>query len=179
MHTLISRSTIVATVGALALSAPAAARPGSHSFQRTYPIASHLCAQVAAGHAPKRLRGDEAQVNQACAALQGSYSQAVTAALAAQAAFRSGAVTIHTQANQACRAARAAHNPAACRAARAQAQVQLQALRQTRRGAFAQYHASIEAARRAFWATIHSLRGGAGIAPDQPQPNSPVPTGGQ
>jgi hypothetical protein len=179
MPNLISRSALIAALGALILSAPAAARPGSRSFQRTYPIASRLCAQVAAGHAPKRLRGDEAQVNQACTTLQGSYAQAVTTVLAAEAAFRSGATSVRTQASQSCRAARAAHDSAACRAARAQAQAQLLALRQTQRGAFAQYHASIEAARRAFWATIHSLRGGAGIAPDHPQPNSPVPTGGQ
>ena len=179
MKSVISRGALAALAGTAVLAVPAAAAPHARNFQRTFPVASKLCARVAAGHAPKRLKGSEAQVNQACTTLENAYSQAVTTVLGAQATFRSSALTVQSQRRQACRQARIAHDPAACQNAKAQANSQMTALRQARRAAFAQYHAAIEAARQAFWNTIHALRGGAGIAPDKPQPNSPVPTGGQ
>jgi len=179
MPKLISRGGLVALLGTAVLAAAALAAPHARDFQRTFPIASRLCARVAAGHAPRRLRGQEAQVNQACATLESAYSQSVTAVLGAQATFRSSALTVQSQRRQTCRQARISHDPAACQNADAQTRSQMAALRQARRAALRQYHASIEAARQAFWKTIHSLKGGAGIAPDRPAPSSPVPTGGQ
>ena len=179
MHTVISRSALTALLGTALLAAPASAAPHARDFQRTFPVASKLCARVAAGHTPKRLHGQETQVDQACTTLENAYSQAVTAVLSAGATFRSSQLTVQSQRRQACRQARIAHDPAACQAAKVQAQNQMAALRHTRHNAFLQYHAAIEAARQAFWNTIHSLKGGAGIAPDRPAPNSPVPTGGQ
>jgi len=167
------------TLASLALSAPAGARPGNRTFQHTYPIASRLCARTAAGHAPKRLQGQEAQVAQDCTTLETAYSQAVSAALQAQATFRAGRLSANAQLRQSCRQAHISHDRSVCQAARAQHRAQMMSLRQARRSAFASYHAAIESARQAFWSAIHALRGGADIAPDQPQPNAPVPGSGQ
>ena len=64
-----------ATLGVAAPAASAHVRP--HSYWRTYPVASSLCARVAAGHAPKRLAADVPQITAACTTLGNSYAQAV------------------------------------------------------------------------------------------------------
>lgn len=161
----------------LAVPAAAGARPGHRSFNATFPVASSLCAKVAAGHAPARLAGSVAQVTAACATLNTSFTKAQT--------DHAAAVTPLTQQASAAVAARRAachttpHDAAACQAARVQARARLTSLRAQIRGAARTYHATVEAARKTFWSTVHALRGGATLPADHkvgPGPVTAVPS---
>jgi hypothetical protein len=161
----------------LALPAAAGARPGHRSFNATFPVASSLCAKVAAGHAPQRLAGSVAQVTAACSALNASFTKA-------QADYATTVTPLTQQASAAVAARRAAchttpHDAAACKAARVQARAQLRSLRAQIRSAGRAYHATVEAARKTFWSTIHALRGGATLPADRtvgPGPVTAVPS---
>lgn len=176
MHGLIRRGAMAGVVGALAVSGVASARPGDRSFTQTYPVASSLCANVAAGHVPKGLAGSVPKVNQACAALGSAYSAALAPALSAEQAFRAGNQAARLQARQTCLQAHAVHQPKVCRQARRQAHLTVRADRLVRRAAVLRYRIAIESARRTFWSTIHALRGGADIKADAPKHDASVPT---
>src|SRR5205807_9527929 len=82
---------VAATVAMLALAGAAgAAKPphaGELTFQQTYPHASRVCTEVAAGGGLKRLRPFAAQVAADCAALQAQFNTAHTTVLAQFAAI--------------------------------------------------------------------------------------------
>lgn len=158
----------------LALPAAAGARPGHRGFGATFPVASSLCAKVAAGHAPKRLAGSIAQVTAACSALNASFTKAQTD-------YATAVAPLIAQAKAAVAARRAAchatpRNAAACQAARTQARAQLASLRAQIRSAARAYHATVDAARKTFWASVKALRGGASIRADRTVGPGPVTT---
>jgi len=176
MSNTAGRIAAIALIGALAVAGVASARPGSRSFARTYPIASRLCERAAHGSLPPRLRGERAQINRACSALETSYSQAVGVVLVAEQTYRSGVQNARVTANAACLQARQRHDRTACRQARTVQRQTVRSLKVTRRGAVRQYHVSIETSRRSFWGKIRSLRGGSKIRPDAPVNHAPVPS---
>jgi hypothetical protein len=149
-----------------ALPAMASARPATRSFNRTYPVASILCARVAAGHTPSRLSGSVAQVTAACAALKTSFTAAQNAYTTAVAPLRAQAVAAVAAERAMCKQDRAAHNNAACKTLRAQTRAQLATLRTQVHAAAVAYHAAVDAARKTFWATIHALPGASTITAD-------------
>jgi hypothetical protein len=174
MSNITTRIAALGVAGAMALTGVASASAGHRSYARTYPIASTLCAKVAAGQTPKRLKGQETQVTAACGALQTNYTQAVNTALTAEQTYKAGALSARTQAQQTCRQTPKPRH-GACLQARRSARQSIRLLRQDLRIAAIRYHQSIETARQSFWSTIHSLRGGATMKSDAPQPNAPLP----
>ena len=143
----------------------ASAKAGDKSFAQTYPYASALCAKVTAGQTPPRLKGSEAKVNQACATLQNAFGPLQTAVQGANAQLQSGIASERAKIKQACLPGAVR---ADCRAARRNGRLVIASLRRQHRAAVRLYYTSIEANRRAFWATIRALRGGTSIKPDQP-----------
>jgi hypothetical protein len=156
---------VVATIVALAFPALASAKAGDRSFAQTYPYASALCAKVAAGQTPPKLKGSEAKVSQACATLQNAFGPLQTAVQAANSQLRSGIQNERATVKQACQPGAVR---AKCREARRNGRLMIASLRRQHRAAVRLYYTSIETNRRKFWATIRALRGGASITPDQP-----------
>src|SRR5690242_8991980 len=80
----------VAATVALAMALPSAAgasKPGDRTFQQTFPVASALCAKVAAGTEGPRLKAKLAQVTADCAALEAAFAPAHTTVLAVRTAL--------------------------------------------------------------------------------------------
>ena len=163
----------------VALPAVASARPVKRDFPTTFPHAAVLCAKADAGTLPKGLTASSAQVKAACATLTASFTAAQSTFTTAITPLRAQAKAAVTAAHTACVQARATKDPAACRTARQQARATLRNLATQAKGVTAAYHASVQSARKTFWASIHSLRGGASITPDATVgagPSSGIPT---
>jgi hypothetical protein len=168
------RTALAVAAVVLGVAAPAAsAHAHPHSYWRTYPVASSLCARVAAGHAPKRLAADSAQITAACNTLGNSYSQAL-------ATYKTAVAPIAGQVQSTLASVRAARQTArqtgdwtAYEAAVKQAVTTLKGLRAQVRAAEQAYVASIRAARQTFWSTIHALRGAGSLPGDKGNPTPP------
>jgi hypothetical protein len=156
----------IAVAATLGLSATAGATAGKLSFQQTYPIASQLCAKIAAGKGPKRLRKSSPQVLTDCGALQSSFDTARAAVLAAEASIASARAAEHAVTKAACAGTLA--NSASCTKTRRTVHKALEALDRQRSRAAHAYYAAAEAARRTFWAAIQALPGGKGLHADAP-----------
>ncbi len=166
---LLGAATIAATIAALALPSLASAniRAGDKTFQQTFPVASHLCTEVAAGKR-KHLIPVAATVLADCAALQANFTTAQTAVLTARTTIKAQiAADRHTialacpkpdGAQPACVNTRHAQNAA------------IRVLRFQMLAAVHLYYKSTEADRRAFWAEIQALRPvrHLHLAPDKP-----------
>jgi uncharacterized protein YqfA (UPF0365 family) len=120
------------------------------------------------GQLPKGLQAASVQLGQACTTLQNSFNQAQAAVVATDNQLTSQLQSDRAQAQSTCQQARKSHNRAACLQARQTFRSQAQALRAQLRAANKQYFVAVEAARKAFWSTVHSLRGGKHIAGDVP-----------
>jgi len=150
----------VAVACALGLALPGAAGahaspPGSLTFQQTFPLASSLCAKVAAGTENKHLRAHAVQVTADCAALQATFTVAQTTVVAARAALLPQLAADRAAVRAAC------PNPkvvrAACRKAHKLDDAAIVSILHQLHAARHAYYKSVEAARRQFWAAIKSL----------------------
>jgi hypothetical protein len=169
------RSGLAMAAVILGVAAPAAsAHRRPHSYWRTFPVASSLCARVAAGHAPKRLAADTPQIMAACTALGNSYTQAVTTYEAAVAPIAGQVKTTLAGVRAARHTARQTGDWTAYHAAVKQAVTTLKGLRAQVRTAAQAYVASIRAARQTFWSTIHALRGAGSLPGDKGTPTPPA-----
>jgi hypothetical protein len=175
MSTVLRRAGALGTTAALVATGLASAHPGERSYARTFPVASTLCAKVAAGQTPKRLKGQEAAITAACTQLQSSYTGAVNTVLAAEQTYRAGVHDARAGARETCQQAPKPKQDV-CRRARRTALQTLRTLRQNRTTAIIEYRQAIESARQGFWSTIRALRGGSGIKPDSSRPDAPVPS---
>jgi exonuclease VII large subunit len=166
------RTLIAGVTACAALAAPtaASAQKPLPNFHRTFPVASGLCAHAAAGKLPKRLQASAAQVTQACNTLQAAFTQAQSDLQAAITPLEQQLTGAVSQARTACQQARQTHDRAACKQALADARTTVAGLKGQLKTAFAAYRDAVNNARKAFWSSIKSLRGGASIKPDGPVP---------
>jgi hypothetical protein len=156
----------LATGVALALPGGAGAKAGDRSFQQTFPVASQLCANVAAGKGGKRLKRFASRVLAQCATLESTFTTAQSAVLAARAALTPqiaadravivAACPTPTTPSAACLQARAVNKPA------------IKALRRQLVRAAHRYYRTIEAARLRFWRAIRALPGERHVHADAP-----------
>jgi hypothetical protein len=168
------RTALAVAAVTLGLAAPAAsahARP--RSYWRTFPVASSLCARVAAGHAPKRLAADAAQITAACTTLGNSYNQAVTTYQDAIAPIAGEVKSTLESVHAARQTARQTGDWTAYDAAVKQADATLKGLRAQVRADQQTYVTAIRAARQTFWSTIHALRGAGSLPGDKGNPTPP------
>jgi FlaG/FlaF family flagellin (archaellin) len=173
------RTTLLVAAVTVLVAAPAAsARPGTRSFDRTYPHASRLCNHVANGHAPKRLASSTVQVTAACTTLKTSFTNAQNSYNTTVAPLKQQATDALKSLKATCQAAHAAGDNKTCKTARFNTRTQVMALRVQWRTAASTYHTSVDGARKTFWAAIRSLKGGSTITPDRatPSPTSPLPS---
>jgi hypothetical protein len=164
---LLGATAITATVAALALPAVSSAgiRAGEKTFQQTFPVASHLCTEVAAGKRP-HLKSVAAAVAADCAGLQTNFTAAQTTVITARTTFKTQkAADLHTIAL----ACPKPHDGApACVSARHTQHAAISVLRAQMLAAVHLYYKTIETDRRAFWAAIKALRPARHLAADKP-----------
>jgi len=164
----------LAATGVLALSLPgsAGAKPGDLTFQQTFPLASGLCAKVAAGTEGKRLKANAAQATADCEALLASFTAAQGTVLAARTAIEPTLAADRAFVRSACPNPKVVH--AACRKAHRLDDAAILSLLHQLHAARHSYFKSIEAARKHFWAAIHTIRGEKHIKADKPITVPPV-----
>jgi hypothetical protein len=166
----------VAALFCVALVVPsiAAAHPGQRGLGQTFPIASRLCVHTTNGHAPKALVASVPAVLAACTTLHTSFSDAQNAYTTTVGPLKTQAVAALKAARQTCLQARQTQTKGVCLPAVQAARTTILGLRAQVKTAAQTYHASIETARRAFWTTIHALKGGATVQTDPSTPPAPV-----
>jgi hypothetical protein len=152
----------------LAFAGVADAKAGERTYQQTYPVASKLCANIAAGAGPKRLRPYSTQVLADCTTLQNGFNGAQSAVLAATSSFESGRTADRAAIAAVCTPP--VTNHPLCRTTRRSEWLAITALRREHVAAVRLYYRTIEANRRAFWAAIKTLPGGSSIPADTPIP---------
>lgn len=162
---------VTAAIAPLAVPSAAGARAGDRTFQQTYPVASQLCANVAAGKA-KHLKRFAPQVLADCAVLQNAFNAAHSTVLAARAAT-AVAITADRAVIAAACPKPLTHRPLCDRTRdpelRAIAALERQQIRAARR-----YYRTIEANRRIFWRAIRALPGERRVREDAPIAEQPV-----
>ena len=168
------RTTLAATLALALVPAAASAHPGNRTLQQTYPAASRLCARVDAGTLPKRLAASADQLTSACTALQAAFTAAQSDFTTATTPLTQQGSDAVAQAKTACQTALAAHDRATCRQAIQTARTTLRGLRDQLRTALKAYRTAVEGARKAFWVSVHALRGTAGLAGDKPATQAPA-----
>jgi hypothetical protein len=151
---LLTRVPALAVLAALTIPATASAAPAASPFHRTYPAASRLCARVAAGHVPARLKGHEAQVGTACTALEGVATSARAHLKAAVQARRAALRSARQAVVAACRKPR---DRATCVSALRAARHTLRDVRRSFRAALRSHRHEVRAGRRAFWSALKAL----------------------
>ncbi|HEX5223537.1 MAG TPA: hypothetical protein VFW29_00275 [Solirubrobacteraceae bacterium] len=142
---------------ALAVPTAAGARTGDQTFQKTYPVASIVCAKFAAGKERPRQVPFAPQVAAACTALETEFNSAQMTVVAARTALQPQIAAAQAQVAAACPKPRAAL--IACRSARKVQDAQIRALVAQWHAAAHQFRGSLQTARTAFWTTIHSVPG--------------------
>jgi hypothetical protein len=152
----------------LGICSAAAANAGQRSFEQTYPIASKLCAKVAKGDGPKRLRSSAAKVLADCETLQASFKANRLAVISTDTSIAAARTAEHASVLSAC-GGTLVHKPS-CSHARRKGHKVIEGLEAQRVHAARGYYKATEAARRAFWAQIHALPGGAKLRADNPIP---------
>jgi hypothetical protein len=159
----------LAASSALALSAPGvagAAPPGSLTFEQTFPLASRLCAKVAAGTENKHLKANAAAATADCTTLQSTFTTAHSTVLATRAAILPTLAADRAALKAACPTPKDVK--AICRKAHKADDAAIVSLLHQLRAARHSYYRSIESARKQFWAEIKSLRGEKHIKADKP-----------
>lgn len=156
----------------LILPTAASARPGSRTFNQTFPIASGLCTNIAAGRGPAKLRADASQIAGLCGSLRTSYLNAQNTYFATVTPLKTQATALVTATRQAC----ATRPSAICKSTRQTNRPILRGLRAQVRVAGVTYRSTIETARKVFWSQIHTLRGAATLKPDTGTPLTPTVT---
>jgi hypothetical protein len=156
---------VAATTALLVIPSAANARAGDRTFQQTYPVASKLCTEVAAGKR-KHLRRFAPRVLADCAVLQSGFTTAQGEVLAARATLGS-AVAVDRAAIVAACPAPMVGQPA-CENIRATEDVAIGALRRQLADAARRYFRVVEAHRLVFWRAIHAIPGERHLPADLP-----------
>jgi enamine deaminase RidA (YjgF/YER057c/UK114 family) len=159
---------------ALVVPSLAAAKPGQRGFNQTYPYASKLCIKAENGKTPKRLAASSGAVVADCATLRTSFTAAQTAYTTTTAPLKQQARDAIAALRATCKQARAAGDLAPCKAARVTTRTTIQGLRSQWKAGGQTYHASVDAARKTFWAAIRALPGGTRVQADTSTPPAPV-----
>jgi hypothetical protein len=156
---------IAATAGSLAIPAAAGARAGDKTFQQTYPLASRLCTEVAAGKR-KHLQRFAPQVAADCALLQTGFTTSQATILAARTSTTSAIAADRAVVSGACPPPMV--GKPACENTRHTEHLAIVTLRHQLTAASRHYYFTIEANRHTFWHAIHALRGAAHLRADAP-----------
>jgi hypothetical protein len=153
------------TIGAVAIGAVtallivpsgAAAKAGDRSFTKTYPVASKLCQEVAAGKR-KRLKTVAPSILEDCATLEAGFKTATTTVVTARTTLTAQIVADRALIHAACPPP--AIGKPACDSVKATEKAAIAVLKAQRAAAIKLYYVTIEANRKTFWTDIHRIKG--------------------
>jgi hypothetical protein len=150
------------------LAGAATPKAGEKTFQQTYPLASKICASVAAGTESKHLKRFATQILVDCTALQSAFTAAQTTVLAARTTLTAQITADRAAVTTACPTPK--DTAAACLQTRSQQSKAIAALRFQRLLAVRHYYKTVEANRHAFWKAFRALPGEGHVRADQPIP---------
>jgi hypothetical protein len=156
---------VAAAAAPLVLPGAASAKAGDRTYQQTFPLASRMCANLAAGKA-RRLRPFAVQVTADCAKLQSSFEAARSAVLAAHTATATAVAADRATVTASC--AGPLKGGVGCKHARRTEGRAIAALMRKQMRDAHRYYRTIESDRVAFWKAIHALPGLADIHADAP-----------
>jgi hypothetical protein len=156
---------LAATVALLAIPSAASARAGDRTFDETYPVASKLCTEVAAGKRP-RLHRFEARVLADCAALQAGFTVAQSDVLAARTTLGAALAADRAAIATACPPPLVGH--VGCERVRNSEDPAIDVLRRQLVNAARRYFRVVEAHRLVFWRDIHAIPGERHLKADLP-----------
>jgi hypothetical protein len=153
---------------ALISAASAMALPGTRTFVQTYPFASALCVKAEAGNLGRRLEPSRDQVLSACTTLKLPFAGLEAPVTSAEAQYSQTVANESALVLAACPQPLTQAERPACRTARSNRRSADSSALLARHNAVAAFTSAVEANRVTFWGTVHSLRGGAGLASDPP-----------
>ena len=134
----------------------ATVRAGDRTYQQTYPVASQLCAKVAAGTEGKHLKRFAATVSTDCTTLQSGFVTAQTTVLAARTAITAQITADRAVMSAACPAT-AKVPSAVCIQTRKTESYAITVLQHQQRTAARHFYKTVETNRDHFWKAIRSL----------------------
>ena len=164
---------VAVLASAISLAVPGVAgatgtKAGDRTFQQTYPLASKVCASVAAGTEGKHLKRFAAQVLADCTALQSAFTAAQSTVLAARVALTAQIAADRAATTAACPTPN--DQRPVCLQTRRQNKAALVTLRHQLVRAAHRYYRTIEASRDRFWKAIRALPGEGHVHEDEPVP---------
>jgi hypothetical protein len=168
---LFGAAAISASAISLALPGVAGAstpKAGEKTFQQTYPLASKVCANVAAGTESKHLKKFAAQITADCTTLQTAFTASQTTVIAARTTLTAQITADRAAITVACPTPK--DQAAPCLSTRATVGKAVDALRHQRLLAVRHFYKAIEASREAFWKVFRALPGEGHVHADQPIP---------
>jgi hypothetical protein len=160
---------VLGTAAALVFPAVAGAKPGDKTFAQTFPVASTVCAKVAAGTESKHLKKFVTQVTADCTALQTAFTAAQTTELASRATIEPPLTAARAAVKAACPTT-TKPVAGACMLAHRSNDASIHSLAKALHIAQHSYFSTVEAARLTFWKEIKSLPGEKHIKADTPIP---------
>jgi hypothetical protein len=166
----------VAVIASAAVAFPAAAsakmpKPGEATFQQTYPVASNLCAKVAAGTENRHLKADLAVAQTACTALESTFTLAASTVLTARTALEPQIAADKAASAAACSTGQPVLT---CNHTRHTDRAAITALAAELRVAKHTYFITVNSARSTFWSAIHTIPGEHRATADLPLPVPPA-----
>jgi hypothetical protein len=164
----------VAVIASSAVAFPAAAsafpKPGEATIQQEFPVASGLCAKVAAGTENKHIAADLPVAQAACTTLESTFKTASTTALTARTTLIPQIASEKSAMNSACAAVKPALG---CNRTRQADHALVKSLKAQLSVANHTYFVAVDNARTAFWTAIRTIPDEHHVATDQPLPIPP------
>jgi hypothetical protein len=154
-----------ATAASLAVPAAAGAKAGDRAFQQTYPGATRLCTEVAAGKR-KRLQPFATRILADCSALQSGFTAAQSAVLVSRGATAASIALDRAAIAVACPPPLVGHP--ACEHTRHVELLAIATMQRLQAYAARRYYRIIEANRRHYWHAIKALPGTRHLRADAP-----------
>jgi hypothetical protein len=164
---------VAISASAISLAVPAVAgatslKAGEKTFQQTYPLASKICASVAAGTEGTHLKKFAAQITADCTTLQTAFTAAQTTVVAARTTLTAQIMADRAAITAACPAPN--DKAPTCLSTRATVGKAIDALRHQRLMAVRLFYKTNEANRVAFWKVFRALPGEGHVHSDLPIP---------
>jgi hypothetical protein len=157
---------VTAAIATGAVTSSAFASPGDKTLAQTFPVASRICTNTAAGKERPALKPFAAMILADCMALQTAFTAAQTTVVAARTTINAQIATEQAAINAACPRPRTHKH--ACGLAHRAHDPALTLLHKERAAAVQAYFTSINNARHTFWAAFHSLPGESKVKSDTP-----------
>jgi len=164
----------IAGIAASLVIPAASASATPRTFQQIYPLATRVCANVAAGKASKRVQANATAVLADCKALEEGFTKAQTTMTTARATIAAGVAADHALVTASCPAPATPQTQRVCAKTTNTEKTAIKALHSELMVVMHTYFTTINANRHTFWTAIKALPGEAHVKTDTPLPVPPA-----